>query len=208
MTRTLITALAGLAMLALAPAAPAQTGNRFLIAETVNPDPQGNVLEVAAATGQFTLFLEAVRAAGLEETLSGEGPFTLFAPTDDAFRRMPRAERDRLLQPRNHEELLALITYHVAPERVTRASLDGRVERVEMANGYRATIDGREGLRINDQLAAIQDIEASNGVVHGINSVCAARSWWRRASYSAPRYSKRMFALRHPRAPSGARRRG
>jgi uncharacterized surface protein with fasciclin (FAS1) repeats len=164
------TALAALA-LALAPAATAQTGERFLIAETETPNPEGDVLDVAAATGQFTQFLAAVEAAGYEETLRGEGPFTLFAPTDEAFRQMNQRELNRLMDPRNRDELVALLAYHVVPERVTAASMDGRVVRVEASNGYRVTIDGRNGLRVNDTLVAVQDIEASNGVVMGINTV-------------------------------------
>lgn len=166
------TALAA-AFLALAPAAAAQTGERFLIAETETPNPQGDVLDVAAATGQFTTFLAAVEAAGYEETLRGEGPFTLFAPTDTAFRQMNQRELRRLMQPQNREELLALLAYHVVPERVTTESVGGRIARVEAASGYRVTIDGRNGLRVNDQLVAVRDIDASNGVIQGINAVLA-----------------------------------
>jgi uncharacterized surface protein with fasciclin (FAS1) repeats len=164
------TALAVL-VLALAPAATAQTGERFLIAETETPNPQGDVLDVAAATGQFTQFLAAVEAAGYEETLRGEGPFTLFAPTDDAFRQMNQRELRRLMDPRNRDELLALLSYHVVPERVTTETVQGRLVRMEASNGYRVTIDGRNGLRVNDTLVAVQDIDASNGVIQGINTV-------------------------------------
>jgi uncharacterized surface protein with fasciclin (FAS1) repeats len=163
-------------VLAFAPAAMAQTGERFLIAEVVNPNPQGDVLEVAAATGQFTRFLEAVEAAGYAETLRGEGPFTIFAPTDEAFAEMNHREVARLMDPRNREELLALLAYHVVPERVTTETLGGRTARPEASNGYRVTLDASDGLRINDQLVVMQDIEASNGVIQGINSVLAPPS--------------------------------
>ncbi len=77
----------------LAPqAAIAQNADRFVIAETETPNPDGDVLDVAAATGQFTQFLAAVEAAGYEDTLRGEGPFTIFAPTDEAFRQMDQRE--------------------------------------------------------------------------------------------------------------------
>lgn len=152
----------------------AQTGERFLIAEVVDPNPQGDVLEVAAATGQFTRFLEAVEAAGYAETLRGEGPFTLFAPTDAAFAQMNPREMQRLMDPRNREELLALLAYHVVPERVTTESLAGRVVRPESSTGHRVEIDASDGLRVNDQLVVMQDIEASNGVIQGINTVLAA----------------------------------
>lgn len=161
------------AMVTLAPPAIAQTGDRFLIAETTAPNTQGDVLEVAAATGQFTQFIAAVEAAGYQETLHGEGPFTIFAPTDEAFRQMDQRQRARLMDPHNHDELLALLAYHVVPERVTSESLSGRVVRPEASNGYRVTVDGRDGLRINDQLVTMPDIEASNGVIQGINTVLA-----------------------------------
>jgi uncharacterized surface protein with fasciclin (FAS1) repeats len=171
--RPLRATLLALACLLAPQAAVAQNAERFLVAETETPNPQGDVLDVAAATGQFTQFLAAVEAAGYEETLRGEGPFTLFAPTDEAFRQMRRADVDRLMQPENRDELLALLAYHVVPERVTSANVRGRVTRPESSNGYQVTLDGRDGLRINDQLVAMPDVEASNGVIQGINVVLA-----------------------------------
>jgi uncharacterized surface protein with fasciclin (FAS1) repeats len=171
MLRTLARTLLLAACVVVAPAAMAQTGERFLIAESTAPDPAGDVLAVAAATGQFTRFLAAVEAAGYQETLRGEGPFTIFAPTDEAFRNMDQREVRRLMDPRNHEELLALLAYHVVPERVTSQGVRGRVVRAEASNGYRVTIDGRDGLRVNDQLVVMPDIDASNGVIQGINTV-------------------------------------
>lgn len=156
----------------LAPqAALAQNADRFLIAEVQAPNPEGDILEVAAATGQFTRFLAAVEAAGYEETLRGEGPFTIFAPTDAAFREMNQAKVNRLMQPQNRDELVALLAYHVVAERVTSDSVGARTTRPESANGYRITVDGRDGLRVNDELVVMPDITASNGVIQGINSV-------------------------------------
>lgn len=161
-----------LAACLLAPqAALAQNADRFLVADVQTPNPDGDVLDVAAATGQFTRFLAAVEAAGYEETLRGEGPFTIFAPTDDAFRRMDQAEVDRLMRPQNRDELLALLSYHVVAEQVTSESVAGRNVRPELANGYRLTVDGRDGLRVNDELVVMPDVTASNGVIQGINSV-------------------------------------
>ncbi|MGD9981007.1 MAG: fasciclin domain-containing protein [Hyphomonadaceae bacterium] len=171
--RPLRAAVLALACLIVPHAATAQNAERFVVAETETPNPQGDVLDVAAATGQFTHFLAAVEAAGYEETLRGEGPFTIFAPTDAAFRQMRRSEIDRLMQPVNRDELLALLAYHVVPERVTCASVRGRVTHPESSNGYQVTLDGRDGLRINDQLVALPDIDASNGVIQGINAVLA-----------------------------------
>lgn len=159
------------ALLALAPAAAAQDSQRFLVAETTAPNPEGDVLEVAAAAGQFTRFLEAVDAAGYADTLRGEGPFTIFAPTDDAFRRMEEREWRRLMDPVNRDELLALLAYHVVAERLTTETVGARVTRPEAASGFRLTVDGRDGLRVNDTLVAMPDMAASNGVLHGVNEV-------------------------------------
>lgn len=174
------------AMALLVPAAARAQGRNpergqepFLIdiAETpagARPDPEGDILEVAAASGQFQTFLRAVEAAGYQETLRGPGPFTVFAPTDEAFRQMGESNVNRLLAPRAHEELLALLAYHVVPARVTSANARGHVIRPQSSNGYRVAIDGRDGLRINDQLVVVPDLAASNGMIQGINRVLSA----------------------------------
>lgn len=95
--RPLCAALLAAACLLAPQAAIAQNAERFFIADTQTPNPDGDVIDVAAATGQFTRFLAAVEAAGYEETLRGEGPFTIFAPTDDAFAQMEQAEVERLM---------------------------------------------------------------------------------------------------------------
>ena len=163
--------LAALALAATPATAAAQQAEPFLIAETETPNPQGDVLDVAAATGQFTQFLAAVEAAGYEETLRGEGPFTLFAPTDEAFRQMDQSEVERLMQPVNRDELLALLAYHVVPALMTSDTMRGRVTEPESANGHKVTVDARDGLRINDELVVMLDVNASNGVIQGINTV-------------------------------------
>ena len=167
-------ALALASFLWVTPAAAKPPADAVLIeiVETA-PRAEGNVLEVAAASGQFQTFLRAVEAAGFQETLAGEGPFTIFAPTDAAFEAMGETEVNRLLDPRRHEELLALLAYHVVPQRVTSESVSGEVVREETSGGYRVQIDGRDGMRVNDQLVVAPDISASNGVIQGINSVLA-----------------------------------
>ena len=124
-----------------------------------------------AAAGQFRIFLRALRTAGYEETLRGPGPFTVFAPTDDGFARMDRAKFERLMEPSGHHELLSLLSYHVVPGRLTSANMHGRAVRMHAANGYDITLDGNDGLRVNDQLVAVPDLAARNGVVQGINAV-------------------------------------
>ncbi len=170
--RNLLRSLTVASAFAAAPAF-ASVGDRFFVAATDTPDPNGDVIDVAAASGQFTHFLTLVERAGYEETLRGEGPFTLFAPTDEAFRRMDARELERLEAPLAHEELLGLLAYHVVAQRVTRDSIGERVSRIEAASGYQLEVDGRDGLRVNDQLIVMRDIEASNGIIQGVNSVLA-----------------------------------
>ncbi|MFZ2028720.1 MAG: fasciclin domain-containing protein [Vitreimonas sp.] len=164
------------ALLAAAPAVLAQTSERFLVdlSSTMRPNPAGDVLEVAAATGQFQHFLAAVHAAGYEDILRGAGPYTIFAPTDEAFREMDQRELVRLMQPRNRDELRSLLGYHILRARLTSDALHGRTQSIETLSGYRITVDGSDGLRVNDQLVAVRDMQGSNGVIQGINAVLSA----------------------------------
>jgi len=139
--------------------------------ETVAPNVEGDVLEVAAASGQFQIFLALVEAAGMQETLRGDGPFTLFAPTDAAFEAMPKADLDRLRSPAGHDEAMALVSYHVVADRIDIVALNGRTRRVEAADGHMLTLDARDGLRVNDHLVVAPDIIAANGVIMGLNQV-------------------------------------
>lgn len=135
------------------------------------PNPHGDVLDVAAAQGQFVRFLAAVHAAGYEDTLRGRGPFTLFAPTDTAFRQMDQREWARLMLPRNRDELRSTLGYHIVRGAVTSGATHGTITHPQALNGYPLTVDGRDGLRVNDQLVAMQDVQANNGVIQGINQV-------------------------------------
>lgn len=166
--RALMLALA----LTAAPSLAASAPDPFFVAiSDITPRAGGDVLDVAAATGQFTTFLAAVEAAGLEDTLRGQGPFTLFAPTDAAFRDMNQRDLDRLMQPLRHDELVAFVTYHVVAERVTTESVGDAVARAESTSGDYLQIDGRDGLRVNDELVVMPDIDADNGIIQGINAV-------------------------------------
>ena len=171
-TRPLL-ALALIAGLAFVPTPGRAAPDPFFVdvAQAEQRRHTGDVLEVAAATGQFQTFLRAVRVAGYEDTLRGPGPFTVFAPTDEAFSHMDRRELERLMSPRAHDELLALLAYHVVPQRVTSDTARGSTARLQASNGHRVTVDGRDGLRVNDELVVMPDVEARNGMIQGINSV-------------------------------------
>ena len=130
-----------------------------------------DILETAADTGDFTTLAGAIRAAGLVSTLQGDGPFTVFAPTDEAFARVPAETLNSLMQPENREQLIAVLTYHVVPGRVyaDRAKSEGRAETVQ---GSFLTIRERSGdVRINNAKLIKADMDTTNGVIHVIDTV-------------------------------------
>jgi uncharacterized surface protein with fasciclin (FAS1) repeats len=133
--------------------------------------PDKDIVEIAASAGSFNTLVAAVKAAGLVDTLKGKGPLTVFAPTDEAFAKLPAGTVESLLKPENKDKLTAILTYHVVPGRVTA----GEVVKLSSA----PTVNGRE-LRINAQNGAVMvdnahvvqtDIMATNGVIHVIDSV-------------------------------------
>jgi uncharacterized surface protein with fasciclin (FAS1) repeats len=127
--------------------------------------------QVAKTAGQFGTLLAAVEAAGLTETLLGRGPFTVFAPTDEAFKRLPAGTVEDLLKPENREKLRTVLTYHVVSGRVL-ASQARTLSSATTVAGPTIAISERNGeLRINDATVRIADVPASNGVVHVIDRV-------------------------------------
>lgn len=139
---------------------------------TAAPDDaaaESNIVETAVAAGDFTTLVTAVEAADLAETLSGEGPYTVFAPTDAAFEALPAGTLDELLA--DPEALANVLTYHVVDGDVMAADLSDGME-VEALNGdtLTITIDG-ETVKVNDATVTTADIETSNGVIHVIDTV-------------------------------------
>jgi uncharacterized surface protein with fasciclin (FAS1) repeats len=132
--------------------------------------PQRDVVETAVAAGQFTTLARALQAAGLVDTLKGPGPFTVFAPTDAAFAKLPSGTLDALLA--DPERLRAVLTYHVVPGRVTAAQVQG-LPGAATVQGARLTFAVSGGaVRVNDSATVTQaDVLASNGVIHVIDSV-------------------------------------
>jgi uncharacterized surface protein with fasciclin (FAS1) repeats len=130
-----------------------------------------NIPQVARTAGQFSTLLAAVDAAGLTETLIGRGPFTLFAPTDEAFKRLPNGTVADLLKPENREKLVTLLTYHVLPGRVTAAQARTVSSAETVANQKVQLRDVDGELRVNNAVVRIADIPASNGLIHVIDRV-------------------------------------
>ena len=128
------------------------------------------ILETAGAAGSFTTLAAAVDAAGLTDTLNGEGPFTVFAPTDDAFAALPDGTVETLLKPENKDQLVAILTYHVVPGKVMSGDLQNGMEAATV-QGDAVKIMTEGGVMVNDANVTTADIEASNGVIHVIDKV-------------------------------------
>ena len=129
----------------------------------------GTIVDIAAGAADFSTLVAAAQAAGLVETLSGEGPFTVFAPTDAAFAALPAGLVDALLLPENKDALTKILTYHVVPGTVMAADIaDGDVATVE---GQNITLSTMDGVTVNGMQVVQADIVASNGVIHVIDGV-------------------------------------
>jgi uncharacterized surface protein with fasciclin (FAS1) repeats len=132
---------------------------------------EADLVDTAVASGQFKTLAAALDAAGLVETLKGPGPFTVFAPTDEAFAKLPAGTVETLLQPDNKDQLIAILTYHVVPGEVTAAEVVG-LETAETVNGGRLEIDASNGaVMVNDANVTATDIMATNGIIHIIDAV-------------------------------------
>ena len=129
-----------------------------------------DIVDTAVGAGSFTTLVAAVTAAGLVETLKGEGPFTVFAPTDAAFAALPAGTVEDLLKPENKDKLIAILTYHVVPGKVMAADLTEGMKAASVQGGELTfTLDG--GAKVNGAVISATDIAASNGVIHVIDSV-------------------------------------
>jgi len=127
-----------------------------------------NIVETAVAAGDFTTLVAAVEAAGLVDTLSGPGPFTVFAPTDAAFAKLPEGTVESLLA--DIPKLTAILTYHVVSGSVHAADLEGTPSATTV-QGTDVTFDTSDGVKVNDATVIKADIDASNGVIHCIDTV-------------------------------------
>ncbi|MCK7595365.1 fasciclin domain-containing protein [Pseudomarimonas salicorniae] len=128
------------------------------------------VVDVAAGNPDFSTLVTAVKAAGLADTLSGAGPFTVFAPTNDAFAKLPAGTVENLLKPENKEQLIAVLTYHVVPGKVMAADVV-KLDSAKTVNGKAVQIDTSAGVKVDNATVTATDIGASNGVVHVIDTV-------------------------------------
>lgn len=132
---------------------------------------QGDIIEVAIEAGSFNTLAAALEAAGLVETLQGDGPFTVFAPTDEAFAKLPSGTVESLLLPENQDKLVAILTYHVVAGKVTSGQVVA-LESAQTVNGQAISIQTDNGVvMIDNATVSAVDIMASNGVIHVIDEV-------------------------------------
>ena len=166
--RKIIARAALLSMLAIVGAHPL-SAKVEVPRETVKP---ANIVETAVAAGQFKTLAAALEAAGLIDALTGEGPFTVFAPTDEAFAKLPAGTVETLLKPENKEKLKSILLYHVVSGNVTAKQvmkLNGRM--VKTLEGGSIKVSTMQGVKVNGVSVTKTDIQASNGVIHVIDSV-------------------------------------
>ncbi len=153
-----------LVLLAIVAATPTQ-----IRAETTKHQ---DIVDTAIGAGQFKTLAAALQAAGLVDALRGNGPFTVFAPTDEAFAKLPAGTVDSLLRPENKEKLKAILLYHVVAGKVPAGrvlKLNGRS--VKTLQGSEIKISTKHGVKVNDAKVITTDVNASNGVIHVIDTV-------------------------------------
>jgi uncharacterized surface protein with fasciclin (FAS1) repeats len=136
-----------------------------------------DIVETAAEAGSFQTLLTAAEAAGLVDTLKSEGPFTVFAPPDEAFAKLPEGTVEDLLKPENQDQLKAILTYHVVPGKTMSSDLAGKQVEVESVEGSAIPIDATgDNVMVGDATVTQADIEADNGVIHVIDEVIQPQS--------------------------------
>lgn len=132
---------------------------------------QKDIVDTAVEAGSFETLVAAVQAAGLVETLKGEGPFTVFAPTDEAFAKLPDGTVEDLLKPENKDQLIAVLTYHVVPGKVTAEKVV-KLKEAKSVNGKNIPIHINDGtVKVDGATVVKPDIMASNGVIHVVDTV-------------------------------------
>ena len=132
---------------------------------------RADIVDTAVRAGQFKTLVAALQAAGLVDTLKGAGPFTVFAPTDAAFAALPAGTVDTLLKPENRDRLVAILTYHVVPGRVTAAQVAGMDAATTVQGGTVAIAASGGAVTVNGARVVGADVAASNGVIHVIDKV-------------------------------------
>ncbi len=127
-----------------------------------------DIIDTAVAKGHFNTLAAALTAAGLIDTLKGEGPFTVFAPTDEAFAKIPKETLDAVLA--DHAKLTSILTYHVVAGKVMAEDVM-KMTSATTLEGHDVMIDPTNGVKVNDAMVVMADVECTNGVIHAIDTV-------------------------------------
>jgi len=130
-----------------------------------------DIVDTAVKAGSFSTLVAALKAAGLVETLKGTGPFTVFAPTDEAFAKLPKGTVDDLLRPENKGKLTSILTYHVVPGKIMSKDIAGKALKAKSVQGAEISVDATKDVMVDKAKVVKADIEASNGVIHVIDAV-------------------------------------
>lgn len=133
--------------------------------------PTHDIVDTAVAAGSFKTLVAAVTAAGLVDTLKSAGPFTVFAPSDDAFAKLPAGTVESLVKPENKAQLTKILMLHVMPGKVLSKDIAGKKLTPKSAGGEELHVDGTNGVTVNGAHVASADIECTNGVIHVIDAV-------------------------------------
>jgi uncharacterized surface protein with fasciclin (FAS1) repeats len=133
--------------------------------------PTMDIVDTAAKAGSFGTLIAAAKAAGLVETLKSKGPFTVFAPSDDAFAKLPKGTVEDLLKPENKAKLAGILTYHVVAGKVMSKDIAGKTMKQKTVNGAEMSINATQGVMVDKAKVVTADIEATNGVIHVIDAV-------------------------------------
>jgi len=130
-----------------------------------------DIVDTAVSAGSFKTLVAAVKAAGLVDTLKGKGPFTVFAPTDEAFSKLPKGTVSSLLKPENRDKLKTILTYHVVSGKVMSSDIAGKKMQAATVQGSKLAIDATKGVMVGGAKVVKADINTSNGVIHVIDQV-------------------------------------
>jgi uncharacterized surface protein with fasciclin (FAS1) repeats len=147
------------------------TASALALALSMSVAKAADIVDTAVAAGSFNTLVTAVKAAGLVDTLKGTGPFTVFAPNDAAFAKLPAGTVENLLKPENKDKLVAILTYHVVPGKVMSKDIAGKKMMVKTVEGGQVAIDAKDGVSVDGAKVVKADIETSNGVIHVIDTV-------------------------------------
>ena len=132
---------------------------------------KADIVDTAVSAGSFNTLVAAVKAAGLVDVLKSNGPFTVFAPTDAAFAKLPAGTVESLLKPENKQKLVAVLTYHVVPGKVMSSDLAGKKLETATVQGQKVKIDATNGITVDGANVVTADIGTSNGVIHVVDRV-------------------------------------